>query len=132
MNLSPSSATKSERGNIRDKPTWATLIISVGIGCAALALVALMVVGTQKLIASRSAGTGSLAPRAEDASEELEGAGPVSAGVVSELDGEYILDDLGRPESFETIPLEDFIVPAGHFEETDNGVELLAGDRMDL
>jgi hypothetical protein len=127
MKLSPSGATKSERGNnIRDKPAWATLLISVGIACAALTLLTLMVVVTQKLIASRSAGAGgSLAPHAGDASEELEeGVGPVSAGVVSELDGEHILDDLGQPYSFETIPLGDFIFPALNFEETDNGVEL--------
>jgi hypothetical protein len=134
INLVVSGATTtSERESIGDKPAWLTVLISVGIGCAALALITLMVMGTQKLIASsRSAGTGSLAPRAGDASEELEDAGPVSAGVVSELDGENILEDLlGEPDAFETIPLENFIVPAGNFEETDSGVEI-AGHRMGL
>jgi hypothetical protein len=76
------------------------MLITVGIACAAIALLTLMVVGTQKLIASKSAGTGSLAPRAGDASEELEGTGPVPAGDVSGLDREKILlDDLGQPLS---------------------------------
>jgi hypothetical protein len=79
------------------------MLITVGIACAAIALLTLMVVVTQKLIASKSAGTGSLAPRAGDAgdaSEELEGTGPVPAGDVSGLDREKILlDDLGQPLS---------------------------------
>jgi hypothetical protein len=115
---------------VNDKPAWATVVISIGIACAAIALLALMVlVGTQKLIASKSAGTGSLAPCAGEASKELEGACSVSAGDVSELDGENILDDLGQFDSFKTIMLDNFVVPAGNFDETDDGVEL-AGDRM--
>jgi hypothetical protein len=66
------------------------MLITVGIACAAIALFTLMVVGTQKLIASKSAGTGSLAPRAGDASEELEGIVPAGnfeqTGVELELE----------------------------------------------
>ena len=95
------------------KPAWADALISVGTCCAVLALLAVMVVGTQQPIVLSSAGAGSLAPCAGDASKELEGAGPVSAGFVSKLgDGERtILDDLGQPDSFENMPLHLKIAP---------------------
>jgi hypothetical protein len=105
----------SKRGT-QKRPRWAQILIFLGIGCGAIALISLLVVGVGRMRSSNS--SASLVPLSGEENYQLgEGDDDNSGDASGEGDEE---------DSLETVELEGFhILEDGRFEEHDSGIEFM-------
>jgi hypothetical protein len=105
----------SQRGT-QKRPHWAQILIFLGIGCGAIALISLLVVGVGRMRSSNS--SASLVPLSSEENYQLDEGDDDNSGNAS---GEGDEED-----SLETVELEGFhILEDGRFEEHDSCIEFV-------